>query len=94
VIYRTIDAVQDQVVERYSPAMNVVDHVFGTLDEWLLGRLITSWREQVWAFAAQLVQCDCDADSLRVRQAVELQSMKRAHAVLGQQGLRGLLDIL
>jgi hypothetical protein len=40
------------------------------------------------------MQCDCDADSLRVRQAVELQSMKRAQAVLGQQGLRGLLDIL
>lgn len=94
VIYRTIDAVQDQVVERFSPAMNAVDHVFGTLDEWLLGRLITNWREQVWAFAAQLMQCDCDADSLRVRQAVELQSMKRAQAVLGQQGLRGLLDIL
>lgn len=94
VICRTIDAVQDQVVERYSPLMNVVDYMFGTLDEWMLGRLIANWREQVWEFASQLMQCDCDTDSLRVRQAVELRSMQRAQAILGGNGFRSLLDIL
>lgn len=53
IIIRTIDAVQDQVVERYAPMMGVVDAAFGPLDEWLIGRLIARWRDEVWEHALE-----------------------------------------
>ena len=43
----TIDKVQDEVVEKYAPRMNVVDRVMGRLDEMLLLKLISEWRDSV-----------------------------------------------
>lgn len=55
VIARTIDAVQDDVVERVSSAMNLVDVAMGRADEWLIARLITRWRGRVWTEASALL---------------------------------------
>ncbi len=89
VIYRTIDSVQDQIVERYSPAMNLVDVMLLRADEWLLGRLIRGWREQVWADATRLMTCAA-ADASGVRQDVEARAVQRGQAILLQRGLLGL----
>lgn len=89
VIYRTIDAVQDQVVERYSPAMNHVDDFAFRLDEWILHRLITRWREQVWTNAVQLIAC-CDEDAPAVRQVVEERALVRSRAIMLEYGVFGL----
>ena len=35
IIFDTIDRVQDQVIERHNPEMDVVDKLMGPLDEWL-----------------------------------------------------------
>ena len=43
IIRNTIDAVQDEVVERYSPRMDLVDKMFGPFDEWVISRLISGW---------------------------------------------------
>lgn len=53
IIGRTIDGVQDQVIERFSPLMELVDRLMGTMDEWLISRLISEWREQVWQHALE-----------------------------------------
>jgi len=66
VIARTIDVVQDQVVERVSPAMNLVDAAMGRADEWLIAQLITRWRGRVWSEACALLNTH-DAHAHRAR---------------------------
>jgi len=58
IIARTIDSVQDQVLEPAMPVMEIVDRVFGSLDELLISRLITQWREAVWENAVHLLETD------------------------------------
>ncbi len=48
VIARTVDIVQDEVIDPRSPVLGVLDEVFAGLDEWLFSRLIASWRSDVW----------------------------------------------
>jgi hypothetical protein len=51
--------VQDQVLEPSMPVMSLVDALFGSLDERLVSRLITNWREEVWQNATRML---CSAD--------------------------------
>jgi hypothetical protein len=71
IIVKTLDAVQDQVVERYSPWMAEVDVVFGRLDEWLITRLILSWRDRVWTHALERLTLEGDEALEEHRRAVE-----------------------
>lgn len=48
VIARTVDVVQDEVIDPRSPILGVLDDVFAGLDEWLFSRLIAGWRSDVW----------------------------------------------
>ena len=57
IIGETIDKVQDEVVEQYSPFMDFVDKMMGRLDEKMLVSLISRWRETVWENTMQLLQC-------------------------------------
>ena len=56
VIGSTIDAVQDQVLEPASPALDLVDRLLGPIDEMLISRLISRWREDVWQNAVHLLE--------------------------------------
>lgn len=92
VIYETLDRVQDEVVERYSRSMDIVDKVFLRADEWLLYRLIRVWREQVWHNAQTLMTCDATQVS-SVRDAVSARAVRRGQALLMQRGVFGLRDL-
>jgi hypothetical protein len=82
VIWRTIDAVQDQVIEPHMPALDLVDKALGPLDELLVSRLISHWRDTVWESAAHLLETgDPQAQSDLVRQ-VEADALQRAEAIL------------
>lgn len=72
VIASTIDVVQDRVVEQVSPSMDVVDKALGRLDEWLIARLITRWRGEVWRRATRLMEMPDPA-----AQAAELAALER-----------------
>lgn len=48
VIGRTIDSVQDSILERRESWLDLVDRLFGRADEWLISRLISAWRDDVW----------------------------------------------
>lgn len=56
IIARTIDTVQDQVLEPSMPVMELIDRLFGRLDELLISRMITAWRDEVWQKAIQLLE--------------------------------------
>lgn len=48
VIYRSIDQVQDEIIEPGDKFMAIIDTLFGRLDEYLLSKLIRGWRTEVW----------------------------------------------
>lgn len=47
IIAETVDTVQDSVVEQHVPWFNLLDEVLGPLDEMLVSRLISHWRDEV-----------------------------------------------
>jgi hypothetical protein len=58
IIGRTIDDVQDQIVEPAMPGMQVLDILLGPMDEYLISGLIRSWRETVWSNATRFLALD------------------------------------
>jgi len=56
VIGKTIDTVQDQVLEPAMPVMDIFDKIMGPVDEILISHLLTHWRESVWHNAVCLLE--------------------------------------
>lgn len=81
IIAQTVDSVQDQVIERYDPEMDLVDRLMGSLDEWLISRLIASWREQVWQNAIDRVVAS-QAERALLAQKVEKACLEVAESIL------------
>jgi hypothetical protein len=81
IIGRTIDAVQDQIVERYSPWMEVVDRALGRLDEWLVLQMIAHWRDEVWTLAVQRVELPDEAAREAQRRVIDEAVVNRGHLI-------------
>jgi hypothetical protein len=77
-IGRTIDSVQDTILEKREPFMALVDTLFGPVDEWLVSRGITEWREEVWGHAVRRVETTGDAQREVLRQEIEASAMRWA----------------
>ena len=77
-ISQTIDSVQDGILEKREPIMALVDTLFGPVDEWLVSRGITEWREEVWQHAVQRVETTSDAQREALRCEVEAAAMRWA----------------
>ena len=84
VIGRTIDAVQDTVLEPAMPVMDYIDKFLGPVDEYLISSLITHWRESVWTNAVALVGLDDDEERRRFIQQVELETLGKAGVICGK----------
>ena len=82
VIAETIDTVQDSIIEVRSPWLDIVDRVFGRLDELLLSRLISSWRDNVWDDAVRLVETRDPRQQDEIRRQVEVRVMHRARQLV------------
>ena len=85
-IAQTTDAVQDQVIERYDPKikMDLVDRLMGSLDEWLISRLVAGWRDRVWRNALDRVAAPQAARALLAQQ-VEKACLRVADSILLQR---------
>lgn len=94
IIYRTIDAVQDDVLEPGMPSMRLIDAAFGPTDEWMLSRLLQRWRGRVWKDALRLLS----ATESRTRDSmvgqVETLALRRAAAIRHPNRLTSLRAIL
>lgn len=82
VIAETIDQVQDTVIERYDPLMDVIDRMLGRVDEFLLSRLITHWRETVWQQAMSILACQHAQEREEIRLEVEEEALKTARWIV------------
>lgn len=81
VIERTIDVVQDDVIARVSPSMNVVDTLLGRADEWMIGQLIRSWRGAVWNRTCTLLAAHEPAERDRLMRCLERDVMRTARRI-------------
>lgn len=82
VIYRTIDAVQDEVVEKLSPWLDAVDVLLGRLDERLIAGLISGWRSEVWEHSRALLETSNSEDRDRLCRSLEERVMKKARKIV------------
>lgn len=71
VIAETVDRVQDEVVERQDPVMELVDVVMGRLDERFFAALITSWRHRVWDRAQAMLATGSESERESLRRQIE-----------------------
>jgi hypothetical protein len=94
VISQTIDAVQDQVIDRYEPAWGVVDKMLGPIDEWMTSLFISRWREEVWEHAVQILDPDFLPDRQTIFAHVQQTAIERAEDILGKGKLSALIDFI
>jgi hypothetical protein len=76
VLARTVDAVQDQVLEPAMRGMALIDLLMGPLDELLVSRMITQWREAVWQGARRLLEAASHEERTSVLEEVEKDALK------------------
>jgi hypothetical protein len=76
IIGETVDAVQDQVIDRHSQWYDFVDKVLGPVDEWLTSRLISRWREEVWENAVCYLEAPIPEEREALRQRIEEQALR------------------
>ncbi len=88
VIGRTIETVQDEVIAQLTPAFALVDSVLGSLDEWVTTRMIATWRDTVWRYAAALLACRSDQAREELRCEIETLTLQRAERILLDDTLR------
>lgn len=94
IINHTIDAVQDQVIDRYEPEFRLIDKALGPIDEWMTSLLISEWREEVWRHVTRILDSIDQSDREEILALVEQTSIQRARDILGRGGLVDLIDFL
>ena len=81
VIKRTVDTVQDEVVDPIAPGWGVVDLLMGPVDEWLFSTLIADWRHDTWDDALALLEASPDLVG-PVRARIEDEALAMADKVV------------
>jgi hypothetical protein len=84
VIHRSVDAVQDTVLEPRQPFLATVDAALCRLDEWVVARLIRGWRETVWRRSVALLDADCAERYAGLCCRCESEALRRGVRILGR----------
>lgn len=79
IIGATIDKVQDEILAPADPFMGWIDKAFGRLDEYLLSRLITTWRKDVWDNALQIMETKENNNRELIRISIENHVCRRSN---------------
>jgi hypothetical protein len=82
IIHQTINAVQDQIIERFEPTFDLIDKLLGPLDEWLTAKIISSWRDEVWEYAVRMLNLPDEIERNEFASQVESESVQKALDVL------------
>lgn len=94
IIAATIDEVQDQVLEPFDPVLNMFDVAMGPMDEWLISRLVVSWRARVWEHAVYLLEARDSARREATRNQIVSSTVRIAEAILGRSGPLGAFTVM
>lgn len=94
IIGRTIDTVQDQILEVLAPNMDLIDRLMGPIDEWLISELITRWRDEVWTYAVNLIETGDQKKREQQRGKIESLTLNRARTILLDNSIADLTRFL
>lgn len=81
IIARTIDAVQDDVLEPAMPLMRIVDKLMGPCDEYLVSGVLTRWRETVWQNTCQVLDASTEDEQRSLLQQVEKDALRLGRVI-------------
>jgi hypothetical protein len=84
IIHRTIDAVQDDILERNNVILRLLDTAMVKVDEWMIGQLVNNWRDRVWAQAIELINCEDEKTFTVLHNRVEARALRLANWIMGQ----------
>jgi hypothetical protein len=76
IIGETVDAVQDEVIDRHSPWFEFVDKMLGPVDEWLTSHLIAHWREEVWSHAVRYLELTSPEERADLHRQIEHRALQ------------------
>jgi hypothetical protein len=82
VIGRTIDAVQDQVLDPVMPLMVILDKLMGRVDEALVSHLITHWRDSVWHNVTRLLATKDPIEREQLMDEIERAALRLGNALV------------
>lgn len=84
IIAGTIDEVQDEVLEKESPDLGLIDDLMGRLDERLISGMITYWREAVWKAAVRCLDAPTQDEKNALILATETSTLQLSERMLGR----------
>lgn len=82
IIARTVDRVQDEILETDTPWLDWVDKLLGPFDEWATSVLITRWREKVWENAVTYLSLEEKSAQEGLRSQVEADALHVGNILL------------
>lgn len=82
VISETTDLVQATILAQYTPRLALIDRLFGNADEWLISRLVSAWREEVWQHALAVLAADEPVARAACLRAMESAALQRGRRLL------------
>lgn len=82
IIASTIDTVQDEIIEVQAPMMDVLDKLMGRVDEYLLSRLISRWRNDVWKETMAMLEITDPAKNEFQRRLLEQKVLRTARRIV------------
>ncbi|MCX2745605.1 DUF5995 family protein [Mangrovivirga sp. M17] len=82
IIANTIDDVQDDIIAPLSPASALFDILLGRMDEWLLSKLLTGWRSEVWDVTQNLLQANTPVNREIIRLQQEAKVLNRNRQII------------
>jgi len=81
IIHRTIDSVQDTILEPHEPVFEILDRLLGPVDEWAISTLVAHWREEVWENAVHLMEIEPQERGAAVHH-IEVDALRRSSIIL------------
>jgi hypothetical protein len=81
VIAKTIDTVQDQIIEPAMPVMKLVDDLMGGADELMISQLISHWRDQVWQHAVKMLATNDPQQLVALAKQVEADALETGRLI-------------
>lgn len=82
IIGRTIDIVQDEILEPAMPLMELIDRIMVRGDELVVSRLLVGWRDKVWDRAILLLKAKTTMELNQLVNEAELNALRIAKVIL------------
>ena len=86
IIGRTMEAVQDRIIARYSPLLDALNRVPFEIEDRLVAKAIRTWREQVWKHATGIIEISDKEERQQLRDKVEYIALRRADWITLKNG--------